>query len=118
MGAIRGLRRCRASPRGADTVLLILLAATLAGYALFTWRNPWFVTVKASFLLGLAVPFAYYASEGLAVVMRPGGWRAAPFWLWLALLVAAVALTFWHGLVFAKLDDPGLQWNMIAPGRR
>jgi hypothetical protein len=111
-GVVSALRRRAA----ADLPLLLLLAATLVGYALFTWRNPWFVTVKASYLLGLAVPFAWFASDALARWTRPGRPATALVWLWLAALALAVVATFWHGWVFAKLDDPGLQWTPILPG--
>jgi hypothetical protein len=109
-GMARALRR-RAS--GADAVLLLLTAFTLAGYAVFTWRNPSFVTVKGSYLLGLSVPFAWFASDALARWTRPGHLLAILVWFYLALLPCAVVLTFWHGLLFAKLDDPGLQWTPI-----
>jgi hypothetical protein len=112
-GVVSALRRRTA----ADLPLLLLLAAGLAGYVLFTWRNPWFATVKASYLLGLAAPFAWFASDALARWTRPGR-RTAPWvWLWLAALGLAVVATFWHGAVFAKLDDPGLQWPPILPAR-
>ena len=100
---------------GADLVLGLLTALSLAGYVAFTWRNPWFATVKASYLLGLSVPFAWFASDALARWTRPGRLAAVLVWFYLALLLAAVAATFWHGLLFAKLDDPGLQWTPILP---
>ena len=109
------MRRFLSSPRGPDGMLLILTAFTLVGYAVFTWRNPWFVTVKASHLLGLSVPFAYYASEGLGSFTRPGRVWSAVVWVYLALLVVLTMATFWHGFLFAKLDDPGLQWAPLVP---
>jgi hypothetical protein len=113
VGVWRGLRR---APRGGpDLPLLLLLALTLAGFAAFTLGNPWFVTVKGSFLLGLAVPFAYYASEVLAdwTCARPA-W-AVPVWIGLAALAVTVVACYWHGLLFLKTDDPGLQWLLRAP---
>ena len=38
---------------------------TLAGYAAYTWLNPWYATVKGGYLLGLALPFGFLASEVL-----------------------------------------------------
>jgi hypothetical protein len=114
VGAARGARRLLRSRSGVDAVLLLLTAVTLGGYVLFTWRNPWFATLKAGHLLVLCVPFAYYASEALAHWTPPGRWWSAAVWLALAALAAATVATFWHGLVFAKYDDPGLQWLLPA----
>ena len=65
IGLYRGGRRALRDPAGADTPLLALVALSVAGYVLFTWGNPWFASVKGSYLLGIAVPFAWYASETL-----------------------------------------------------
>lgn len=113
VGLVRGAGR--ALRGGPDFVLLLLTALTLAGFAAFTWANPWFVTLKGSFLLGLAVPFAWYASEVLADWTRPGRWSAAPVWIGLLALAVATVAVYWHGMLFWKLDDPGLQWVPIAP---
>ncbi len=51
----------------------MLVALTLAGYVVFTWNNPWFATVKASYLLGISIPFAYFASDVLADWTRVDG---------------------------------------------
>ncbi|MEN8185330.1 MAG: hypothetical protein ABFS46_22655, partial [Myxococcota bacterium] len=84
VGLWRGVRRVGVGSPGADTILVPLVAVTLAGYVAFTWRNPWYVTLKASFLLGLMVPFAYYTSEALSEWTR-GRLRAA-VWCLLGLL--------------------------------
>ncbi|UCE86472.1 MAG: glycosyltransferase family 39 protein [Deltaproteobacteria bacterium] len=115
VGLLRGLRRAVLSPRGPDLPLLLLVAFTLAGYVLFTWRNPWFATLKGTYLLGLCVPFAFYASEVLADWTRGRGVRAAALWLALGLLAASVTLGFSYGLVFDKREAPGLVWQ--ATGR-
>lgn len=113
VGLARGTRRAWAGARGPDVPLLALVAFTLAGYVLFTWRNPWFAAVKGSYLLGLAVPFAFYASEPLAEWTRGGRVRAAAVWGALGLLFAAVALAFSFGLVFRKHEVPGLPWDPL-----
>jgi hypothetical protein len=101
VGAAAGLRRALAGRGAVDTPLLLLAAATLAGYALFTFRNPWWSTVKGTYLLGAAAPFAFYASEALARwTARPGA-RAAAIWAALALLAALIAVSFCYGLVWA-----------------
>jgi len=112
-GAARAWRRARARAGGPDAPLLLLTALFLLGYALFTWRNPYYVTIKAGYLLSLCVPFAWFASDGLAVwTTRLGRWGRALVWLDLALLALLCTALFWHGALFAKLDPPGtLPWR-------
>jgi hypothetical protein len=112
-GLARGLLRALESPRGPDLPLLLLVALTLAGYAAFTWRNPWFVVAKGSFLLGIAVPFAFYASESLCLWTRGSQTRARVIWICMGILFLAVAATFTQGVVFEKTDSPGFRF--LAP---
>ena len=85
---------------------------TLAGYVLFTWRNPWFAAVKGSYLLGLSVPFSFYASEVLADWTRGRSVRSRLVWAALGLLALAVAASFTYGPIFAKSGEfPGLEWR-------
>lgn len=110
-GMGRGLRRWLREPGGPDGPLLLLVGLTLAGYVAFTWRNPWFATVKGSYLLGLSVPFAFYTSEALARWMRAGrvrGWLLGAPTIALAIGVAAL---FSFGLVVEKAELPGLPWR-------
>ena len=101
VGVGAGLRRTLAGRAPVDTPLLLVFAATLAGYVLFTFRNPWWSTVKGTYLLGAMAPFAFYASEALARwTARPGA-RAAAVWGALALLAALISLSFCYGLVWA-----------------
>jgi len=100
---------------GADVPLLSLLAVTIAGYVAFTWRNPYFATVKGSYLLTAVVPFAFYASEGLARWTRRPAARALAVWLLLAALALTVAIVFSFGVVFTRTELPGLEWNPKAP---
>jgi hypothetical protein len=112
----RGVRRALAGP-GPDTVLVLLVLFTLAGYALFTWRNPWFAVVKGSYLLGLSVPFAFYASEALSAWTEGRGVRAIVTWGALGALAAAVVAVFTFGdhfWSFEHLEYPGMRWT--APG--
>ncbi len=110
-GLARGLRRSVDSPYGPDLPLLLLVAFTMGGYVLFTWRNPWFPAVKGSFLLGLSVPFAFYASETLADWTRGRGARSRLISVALGLLFLGVAVAFTQGLVFEKSDVPGFNWT-------
>lgn len=115
IAAARAVRRSIGEPRGHDLPLLLYTGITLAGYVAFTWRNPWFPTVKASYLLGLALPFAVYASEALASGVRPDRWTRWPLAAGLAALGLVSTLVFTHGLLFAKHDDPGVPWRMRPP---
>jgi hypothetical protein len=112
-GLARGAARVRRGRGDADLPLLLLTAATLAGYAWYTWRNPWFVVVKGTSLLGLSLPFAFYASETLADWLR-GRLRVAVAAA-LALLAVCVLLSCTFGLVFEKTEVSGLPWAPVEP---
>jgi hypothetical protein len=106
-GALRGLRRAAAP----DLPLWVLLIVTLAGYALYTWRNPWFVVLKGTSLLALSLPFGFYASETLDAWLRRRG-----AWAWgigsaLAALVVCVAASCSFDVLFEKLEVSGLPWQ-------
>jgi hypothetical protein len=113
-GVVRAARRLREGANGIDPILLSLLALTLVSFAAFTWRNPWFATVKASHMLGLCIPFAYYASDALSAWTRPDRWSRVPVLIAVGLLIFMTAIVFTHGLAFVKADDPGMQWS-LAP---
>ena len=115
IGVARGIRRAVLDARAPDLPLLLALGLTLAGYVVFTFRNPWFPTAKASYLLGLSFPFAYYASEVLAEWTRPGRLWGALTRFWLGFLAVLIVLTFSHGLLFEKHDDPGVPWRLLPP---
>jgi len=118
VGVARGLRRVFERRSTLDVAFLLLLAAMLVGYVLFTWRNPFFAVLKASFLLGLSVPFAFYASEVLADwIARPGGLALG---LKTALIVGAVlvSVTFTQTRLLWNMDhmrNPGLIWATYDP---
>jgi hypothetical protein len=116
VGLARGIRRIWRREDGVDALLVAMVALCVAGYVLFTWRNPWFASLKASYLLPIALPFAFYASEALAGWMRRGRAMALLLGLWLAALVVLVALDFSFGLYFRKSgwDIPGLEWQPRA----
>ena len=90
-----------------------MVAISLVGYVLFTWQNPWFVTRKAGFLLGLSVPFAYYTSEVLDDWSRRSTWTGRAVWTVLALLAVAIAITFFYSDAFwniLHMEKPGVIW--------
>jgi hypothetical protein len=110
-GALRGLRRAARRAAAPDLPLCVLLIVTLAGYALYTWRNPWFVVLKGTSLLALCLPFAFYASETLDAWLRRRG-----VWAWaigsaLAALVVCVAASCSFDVLFEKLEVSGLPWR-------
>lgn len=113
-GIVRGARRAIRDPGGLDTLLVLMVALTFAGYVAFTWGNPWYVTVKGSYLLVMSVPFAVYAGESLSLWMRVPGARAIGIQAVLAALVLLVAVAFTIGPVFVKDDGPGLPWKTLS----
>jgi hypothetical protein len=109
----RGIGRSWTRRSGVDLVLLLLVALTLAGYVVFTWKNPWFVTSKGSFLLCLALPFAYYASDALVGWLRRRGPMRAALILALAALLVAIVGTFTYSELFCNtrhMSKPGVLW--------
>ena len=113
-GLLRGARRCI---RGSvvDPPLLALALLTLAGYALYTWQNPWYVVLKGTTLLGLCVPYAFYASESLIAWARRG--RTSAIGIGAALTALAVCVTAsgtFNGL-FERTEVSGLPWSSGAP---
>jgi hypothetical protein len=114
VGIVGAVRRLVRGPAPVDTPLLLLVFLTLLGYVLFTLRNPWFAAVKGSYLLGLQVPFAYYASEVLARWTRDRPVRTGVVWLGLVALILAVLVVFGFALFFRKAEVPGLVWSPEA----
>ena len=113
IGFLRGAVRAWRRSDPVDLLLLLLVALTLAGYVAFTWRNPWFVTSKGSFLLCLAVPFAYYGSEVLVGWLRRPGWARVALSAALLLLLAMIVGTFTFSELFWNADHmrkPGVLW--------
>jgi hypothetical protein len=116
VGFTRGARRAWSRPRSPDTPLVLVTLGTLAGYVLFTLKNPWFAVVKGSFLLSLCLPFSYYASETLSGWMGLGGARSKAVWAWLLVLWLAAAVIFLFAPLFwgwplEHALGPGLHWR-------
>jgi len=113
VGLVRGAKRALWAGSGLDTFLLLVVGITLAGYVLFTWRNPWFPVHKASFLLSLSVPFAYYTSEVLDAWLKKGPAIRALIWCILAALLVLIIATFTFSRLFWNVDHmngPGVVW--------
>jgi hypothetical protein len=110
LGLARGARRAIREPRSADLPLVLATALALAGYAAYTWRNPWFVAVKGTALLGISLPYAFYASGELCRWARGRGARAL-LAAWLVALAGCVAAgTAFDGL-FGRPELSGLEWR-------
>lgn len=118
VGFARGIRRVVRDPGGPDTLFTAIVALTLAGYVLFTWQNPWYATVKASYLLGALVPYGVYTSEVLAEWMRPDRRvRQMAVGLALTVLLVGSAVTFTVDMIFVKREGPGFHWPKVDPTR-
>jgi len=109
-GMAHGARRCLRGAGGADLPLLLLVLFTASAYALYTWRNPWFAVLKGTALLGLSLPYAYYASERLLAWARRGRLAALGVATCLAALALCAVLSCTFNGVFERRQVPGLQW--------
>jgi hypothetical protein len=114
VGLLRGTRRALRDPGGPDLPLLLWTVLTLAGYAYFTFRNPYFAVVKGTSLLSLSLPFSFYASEVLMGWTRRGRSLAIAVWAALAALALCVVLTSTFDLVFEKQEVSGLPWQQAS----
>jgi 4-amino-4-deoxy-L-arabinose transferase-like glycosyltransferase len=115
VGLLRGVRRAWRERSATDRLLAGLVVLMLGGYVAFTLRNPWFVTVKGSFLLGLATPFACYASEALEGWLAAGRMRALAIGAALLVLFATSLVTFTYQGLFEKWEPPGAEWRSVRP---
>jgi len=113
IGLADGVRRTWRSSEGPDTPLVLTTLLTTAGFALFTYRNPWYAVVKGTSLLALSLPFSFYASDVLARWTRRPGAIGAAVRLALLLLAVAVTATSTFDLVFEKTEVPGLPWEEL-----
>jgi hypothetical protein len=102
IGVGSGIRRAVSASGAPDLPLLLLAGFTLAGYVLFTWRNPWYSTVKGTYLLGAMLPFAFYSSETLARWTAGRSVRRAATWTALAALAILVTLAFTYRLIWSS----------------
>lgn len=124
IGFFRAVRRGWRDPRSPDVPMVSLVVLTILGYVVFTWNNPWFATVKASYLLGISIPFAYFASDVLSDWTRTTGskWagdRAVATWAILGALLMGIVVAFTTDIGLWNLTPdgalPGLQWGDGPP---
>lgn len=111
VGAARGIRRARATVDGPDVPLLLVSGLLLCGCAFYALQNPWFTSVKGTYLLGMSLPFAFYASEVIAAWCRRSRGLAIAISIALGALCVCVVIGNTFGLVFEKTELPGLEWR-------
>lgn len=120
VGLVRAVRRALSDPRAPESPMVLLVFATLAGYVIFTWSNPWFATVKASYLLGIAVPFAFFASDTLTRWAHRNGDVGVAVGITLAALLLLVCAAFTTDIGLWNLSPdgalPGLRWRAYTDG--
>lgn len=113
-GFARGVRRAlRGDPVDVPLVGLVLL--TLAGFAIYTWQNPWFAVIKGTTLLGLCLPYAVYASDSLVDWIRRGRIQAVSICSALTLLAIGVTASGTFDGLFERTEVSGLSWERVEP---
>jgi len=102
--AMRDVRRGRRRP--VYVPLLLLAGATLASFAVFVWRVPIWSALKASYLLGLSLPYGVFLARGVESLAARGPiwWRAAPPAM-VAAVSAVAAVISLEGVVLPRRAD-------------
>ena len=102
--ALRDLARGRR--RALWTAPLLLSAATLGSFGLFAWQVPIWSALKASYLLGLSLPFALFLGRALEELLDRGRRGAcAALSAGLAAVAIAASLVAVDGLVLPRRAD-------------
>jgi Flp pilus assembly protein TadD len=104
--ALRDVRRGRRRP--VYVPLFLLAGATLASFALFVWRVPIWSALKASYLLGLSLPYGVFVARGVESLAASGPlWRRAGAPAAAAVVSLAAAVVALEGVVLpARADAP------------
>jgi tetratricopeptide (TPR) repeat protein len=85
---------------------LLLSAATLGSFGVFAWRVPIWSALKASYLLGLSLPFALFLCRAIEELLVRGRRRAcAALSATLALVALAASAVAVDGLVLPRRAD-------------
>ena len=102
--ALRDLVRGRR--RAFWTAPLLLSAATLGSFGVFAWRVPIWSALKASYLLGLSLPFACFLCRAVEELQERGRRRACvALMAGLAAVALAASLVAVDGLVLPRRAD-------------
>lgn len=110
-GVARGARRLWRGDGGLDAPLLAMVALTFAGYAFYTWQNPWFAVLKGTSLLALSLPYAFYTSEMLLLWSRRRRGAALAIGALLAALAVCVTISCTFNGLFERTEVSGFQWE-------
>jgi tetratricopeptide (TPR) repeat protein len=107
-GAVLALRDSRRGRRRAVyATLWVHAVVTLLAFALFSWRVPIWSALKASYLLGLSLPFGVFLARGVeAVAERSQPLRVASFTALAAIAVASCAVGLSGVLRPRRADAP------------
>jgi tetratricopeptide (TPR) repeat protein len=98
-------RALRDSSSCLDLGMLILAAGTLASFALFATLVPTWAALKASYLLNLSLPFAFFTARGAAAWASRNPWLGALPGLGSGSVAIAVVLVFSSGLIIHRDID-------------
>jgi len=102
-GAGLSARRALRDPRNTlDLGMLILAVGALASFALFAILVPIWPALKASYLLNLSLPFAFFTARGAEAWASRNAWLGALPGLGIGSLAIAVLLVFTSGLIFHR----------------
>ena len=102
-GAGVSARRVLAEPRNViDAGMWILAGGTLSAFVLFSLLIPTWAALKASYLLNLSLPFAFFLARGTQGLWRRGRWLGAVT----PAVLGAIALA--GSYVFAAGHPPGM----------
>jgi tetratricopeptide (TPR) repeat protein len=92
LGMLLALRDvCRGRRRSVYVPILMLTGATVASFVLFTWRVPIWSAVKASYLLGLSLPYGVFVARAVESLSRRGPAWGRPLPAMAVALVAVAA---------------------------
>jgi tetratricopeptide (TPR) repeat protein len=106
-GALLAARDVRARRRRAVYVPLLVLSATvLAAFAVFAWKVPIWSALKASYLLGLSLPYGVFTARvAEALASRAARWQSVVVPAVVAAVAGAAAVVAAPGLVLPNRAD-------------
>ena len=114
-GALRSARRAlRERGNCLDLGMLLLAAGTLAAFVLFANLVPTWAALKASYLLNLSLPFAFFTARGAEAWSSRDTWLGALPGLAVGLVALAVVVVFSSGLGIRRDFDSEQMASVMA----
>jgi hypothetical protein len=114
-GAGLSTRRALRDPRNTlDLGMLILAFGTLASFTLFATLVPTWPALKASYLLNLSLPFAFFTARGAEACASRNVRLGALPGLGIGSVAIAVALVFTSGLIIRRDVDSEQMASVMA----